>query len=174
MFFLDKEAAAGSALESGVVENIFVWRYIPSHKYKIDKDGDIVAKGSAFSIRRWPDGTVREPSASLFQIRDKCECSLESSVFFLQYLHSFKGFSRMGETDASGSISVGDVAELNKDPKAFALNVSEKQKENDDLIHWDLRYVSDDREKEIQDAKNALALICKVYVSGAMVLQVER
>lgn len=164
MFYLDKESASTGLLESPSVIGLHIWRFITASKYALDDNGNPSAKSTAFDIKRNADGTAKEPSASLFELRDFKDSSRDSSLRFLHGMNTVKGFDIKRST-ASGSLSLEDVKEIQKDPQAFSLLISPGQ-DNTVMLHWDLAYSQDDLEKEMQDVKNALAVACIVYVKG--------
>lgn len=166
---MDRESARSSSLPScGRVvtdEKMAIWRYI-SKRYKIDKtDGSISAKPSAFNIRRDKQGEVKESTASLFELVESNICSMGNAVRVTGLLIVTKNFKNVEDSDASGSLYVSDVDELKKDPRAFELFRTPKQKRGP-LIHWDLKYADDDKEPHMLVAKSALAHICRVYICG--------
>ncbi|WP_162996122.1 hypothetical protein [Pseudomonas putida] len=173
MFYLDKNAALSSSLPCGSdgaeAEALAIWRYI-SKRYKKKNDGSISAKPSAFNIRRDEGGKPKEPSASLFELSEDGNCTLENAVRVTGLLITTKNFKRVDALDASGSLIMADVMELNRDPRAFKVFKTPGQKKGV-LLHWDLEYELDDREPEMLIAKSALAHICRVYVCGGQALK---
>lgn len=164
MFFLDKKTASAVTLGNVEQPNIVVWRWLARGNFFVNEAGEAIAKSTAFDIRRDNDDNVKEPSASLFQMRNNSESTQTSSATFLKLLVDTKRFKSISANSASGTICTDDVKEIEKDPKAFWLAVSAEQRKGDEFIHWDLGYVKDDRDKEMQDAKTALAMICKVHL----------
>lgn len=164
MFFLNKEVASSTAIGEATEGNVVVWRWLARSNFFVNEAGHPVAKSTAFDIRRDEQGAVKEPSASLFEMRDKSAGSPDEAVSFLRLLVETGRFKNIRSNSASGCINTEDVKDIEKDPKAFWLAVSEQQRANDELIHWDLGYTKDDLEKEMQDAKNALAIICRVHL----------
>lgn len=164
MFYLDKESASAGLLDSASTTLLYVWRYIPPSKYSLDESGLASAKGVAFDIRRRKDGTIKEPSASLFELRDFKDGCRDTSLRFLHGMSESKGFEIKAST-ASGALDLSEVREIKKDPQAFTLVVSPGQG-NDVMLHWDLTYAKDDLEEEMISVKNALAIACRVYVKG--------
>lgn len=166
MFYLDRKSVISLTADD---KDVYLWRYIPSYKYKF-RDGLPQAKPSAFNIKRDENGQPKEPSASLFELTDSPGCNEGNSVMLLVSLILHKGFKNLCEYDASGSLKISDVMELNKDPKVFQLSKTPK-KPVGSLAHWDLKYEADDLTEVIQTAKSALAHICRVYVSGRGALE---
>lgn len=173
MFFLDKESAGSTLLSSpkaeSATEALSIWRYI-SKRYKVKRDGSVSAKPSAFGIRRDEHGNAKEPSASLFELSENGVCSWDNAVRVTGLLITTKNFKRIDDLDASGSLNISDMEELNRDPRAFKIFRTPNQKKCE-LIHWDLEYDKDDREPEMLIAKSALAHICRVYVCGGDALR---
>lgn len=167
MFVLDMESAV-SAANGDLGELLVVWRYVPHYRYKV-RNGVPTAKPSAFQIKRNPDGSAKEPSASLFELNGKAPCSENNAVSLMGLLISEKNFKGVEPGDGSGSLKISDVNELLKDPRAFTLAKTPKQKVGP-LVHWDLTYATDDRDPDMQVAKSQLAHICKIYVTGATAL----
>jgi hypothetical protein len=168
MFYMDKNSASSSLLENSPSANLHIWRFLTASRYSLDETGRASAKSEAFDIKRDADGVTKEPSASLFELRDFKDCCRENALRFLHGMNKSKGFEIKRST-ASGALSLADVGEIRKDPKAFSLNISSGQG-NSVMIHWDLAYSRDDQEKEMQDVKNALAIACKVFVKGECAL----
>lgn len=166
MFYLDMESALPSTREAQQPSSnaYAIWRYLSHYRYKVQA-GVPTAKPSAFSIRREPDGTPREPSASLFELSGRSTCSEQNAVCLMELLITTKNFNNVDDRDASGSLKLSDVNELVKDPRAFSLLQTPNQKAGP-LIHWDLTYEADDRTDAMRLAKSSLAHICKVYVAG--------
>lgn len=164
MFYLDKDAASGRMIESASVAMPFVWRYLTFSRYILDDEGDAIAQGSAFDIRRDERGVPKEPSASFFELKDYTEKCRENSLRFLYRLKISKDFN-IKKSTASGALSVRDVDEIKKDPKAFSLFITPGQ-DNSVMIHWDLEYSKDDLDDDMQDIKGMLATACTVYVKG--------
>lgn len=162
MFFLNKETAAKTTIGQIEVGEVTIWRYIPRSKYMIAANGHLRATAEAFSIKRKPDGKPKEPSASFFQLKETSDHSLAIAVSFLQMFQSEKNYS-VHVRDASGSIQTAKIIEMTKDPKIFSLAVSSKQVTGSGMLHWDLKYAKNDLDQAMQDAKNALSLVCDVY-----------
>lgn len=163
MFFLNKEAASGTVLSASLIREELVWRYVPKSKYVKAQNGHLRAKSEAFSIRRDAEGNKKEPSASLFQLKESNDHSLVLAIRFLDLFVSEKKF-KIKEADATGAILTSSVAEMTKDPKFFSLLVSGKQDARSEMLHWDLTYEDDDDcTQAMQNARNALCLICRLY-----------
>lgn len=169
MFVLDMESVLPPANENGGLSDfLVVWRYIPYYRYG-SCGGVPKAKPAAFKIKRNPDGSAKEPSASLFELNGKAVCSEANAVCMMGLLISEKNFKSVEPGDGSGSLKISDVNELLKDPRAFSLARTSKQRSRA-LLHWDLTYAKDDREPDMEIAKSQLAHICKIYVTGAAAL----
>ncbi|WP_122589193.1 hypothetical protein [Pseudomonas viridiflava] len=165
MFYLDRK----SSLDSSVArEDLYLWRYIPSYKYKF-REGRPEAKPGAFNIKRDDRGIPREPSASLFELTSDPGCNEKNSIAVLVSLIRYKGFKNLADDDASGSLRIADMIELSKDPKVFQLSKTNSEPAGS-LAHWDLKYEADDKTEIIQAAKSSLAHICRVYISGGKAL----
>lgn len=169
MFVLDMESAIPhSDVGNDTGALLVVWRYVPHYRYRI-RNGVPTAKPSAFKIRRNPDGSAKEPSASLFELSGKAPCSESNAIYLMGLLISEKNFKGVEANDGSGSLKVSDVKELLKDPRAFILAKTAKQSIGS-LVHWDLTYTADDRAPDMLVAKSQLAHICKIYVTGGAAL----
>lgn len=153
------------------VEVLAVWRYL-SRKY-ISKGGALTAKPSAFNIKRDENKQPKEPSASLFELRGRTDCSRDNAVCMMAFLITLKNFQNIDFLDASGSLKVSDVNEINKDPQDFSLLPTPAQRKGP-MIHWDLTYFEDDITDKMRLRKSALAHICKVYVCGQQALERTR
>lgn len=166
MFVLDKESELPNLGDVG--EQLVVWRYVPHYRYRT-RNGVLKAKPSAFNIKRNADGSVKEPSASLFELNGNAPCSKDNAVSLMELLISEKNFRSVEPGDGSGSLKISDVNEMLKDPRAFSLAKTPNQRRGP-LVHWDLTYATDDRDPDMLLAKSQLAHICKIYVTGAVAL----
>lgn len=164
MFYLDKDSASERLIGDASVRDSYIWRFMTFTRYVIDEEGHAIARGSAFDIRRDPKGVPKEPTASFFELKDYTEKCRENSLRFLHRLKVSKNFE-IKQSTASGALSVRDVDEIKKDPKAFSLFITPGQG-NTVMIHWDLEYSKDDLDDDMQDIKAMLATACTVFVKG--------
>ncbi|VXC65828.1 hypothetical protein PSEUDO8Z_160052 [Pseudomonas sp. 8Z] len=175
MFALSKESADAQFIEGAANYYLVIWRWLsPNNHYK-DSAGNCRAKSEAFDIRRNEDGTVKEPSASFFELNDAVVVDITtSSVQFFGFL-PFKKDTLIGS--AAAALKMRDVLELQKDPRfkldsssaqAFEIEKSLKQKKKG-LTHWDFKYAGDDL--LFRDLKVALANIseCAEHVEFPLV-----